>query len=97
MKGDSLGLTLGLIIGIYLCHIAPKAHHSYYDPIAALKYTFLGFLLIIGSIGFLAFLIRVKGLLGWVPLAIALTALIALFVMGVCLLAYNLPYIFPLS
>ena len=96
MKGsaESVAIGIGVVLGIAACHVAPRPHHSYYDPYTALKNTLLGVLLLFFALILLFGLARVKGLLGWVPLAIAIVTLITIGVLAICILAYNLPYIF---
>ena len=81
-----MGFLVTLLITLVYLGINLAQGHVY---IVNLKDLFLGICLMAGSLGFLGVLIRVRGTLGWIPLAIVIFTLIVLFIIGVFLVTSN--------
>jgi len=90
-KGVLRSMLLGMFTAILITIVYLGMHLVQGDVrIVNVSDLFLGIGLIVCSLGFLGVLVRVRGTLGWVPLAIVVFTLIVLFMIGWFLVSSNI-------
>ena len=92
LKAGVLGSVLaGFFVAILIVLVYLGMHLMQGDVrIVNVSDLFLGIGLMVCSLGFLGVLVRVRGTLGWVPLAIVVFTLIVLFLIGWFLVSSNI-------
>jgi len=91
VSGVLNSILAGILVSILITLLYLGMHMSQGRvEIVNVKDLFLGIGLMTASLGFVGILIRVKGTLGWIPLALSIFVLIVLFLLGLFLISTNI-------